>query len=497
MNTTTRKHVFLALLASGLLLLTLSLVLNGSPQTARALPQYFFASPSGTDTACSQPSPCALHTALGQAVNGDTIYLAGGTYTGSGGAVITVTASITLFGGWDSAATGPVVRNPDTYVSRLDGQGQRRVVYISGSAAPVLNGLLLTNGSTTGQGGGIHAAIGTHPVISSCEIYSNTSGTHGAGAYFRGGVTLTGSEIHSNTAQGNGGGMLLSYNVDATVEGNLIYHNRANWGAGVQTYMSNVTLTDNDIFSNMAEGSGGGVNANEADSNSVTLYGNRIYDNSAEIGGGVIAGNCFITATGNLIYDNTAHQGGGMWFSSSGAVLVNNIIVGNHVTSTGAANGIMVSGSTLHMVHNTIALNTGGDGIGIALSDFYGEPATVALTNTILVSHTVGIHVNSGHTATLEATLWGEGNWANITDWGGLGSIYTGTVNIWGPPAFLTPPDGRYYIHPGSAAVDAGVNAGVTTDIDGQLRPRDGLYDIGADELNDFLYLPLTTRNHQ
>ena len=51
-------------------------------------------------------------------------------------------------------------------------------------------------------------------------------------------------------------------------------------------------------------------------------------------------------------------------------------------------------------------------------------------------------------------------------------------------------------ILPRSAAVDAGVNAGVTTDIDGQPRPRDGLYDIGADELNDSLYLPLVARDY-
>ena len=35
--------------------------------------------------------------------------------------------------------------------------------------------------------------------------------------------------------------------------------------------------------------------------------------------------------------------------------------------------------------------------------------ARSVLTNTILVSHTVGISVSVGSTATLEATLWGSG----------------------------------------------------------------------------------------
>ena len=45
------------------------------------------------------------------------------------------------------------------------------------------------------------------------------------------------------------------------------------------------------------------------------------------------------------------------------------------------------------------------------------------LTNTILVSHTVGISVSVGSTATLEATLWGSGVWANGNDWGGSSSL--------------------------------------------------------------------------
>ncbi len=104
------------------------------------------------------------------------------------------------------------------------------------------------------------------------------------------------------------------------------------------------------------------------------------------------------------------------------------------------------------------------------------------MTDTILVSHTVGISVTAGNTATLQATLWGSGAWANGSDWGGAGSITTGTVNVWGDPAFVNPDAGDYHILPTSAAVDAGVHAGVTTDIDGDARPYGNGYDIGADE---------------
>ena len=106
----------------------------------------------------------------------------------------------------------------------------------------------------------------------------------------------------------------------------------------------------------------------------------------------------------------------------------------------------------------------------------------MALTNTILVSHSVGITVAAGNTATLEATLWGTDTWANLTDWGGAGTIITGTVNIWDDPAFVNPDARDYDIGPESAAIDTGVPARVYYDIDDEPRPTGKGYDIGADE---------------
>ena len=105
------------------------------------------------------------------------------------------------------------------------------------------------------------------------------------------------------------------------------------------------------------------------------------------------------------------------------------------------------------------------------------------LTNTILVSHSVGITVAAGSTATLEGTLWGSGEWANGTDWSGAGTFINGTVNIWDDPRFLDPAGGDYHISRDSAAIDDGVYSGVTEDIDGEPRPAGMGYDIGADEV--------------
>jgi hypothetical protein len=121
--------------------------------------------------------------------------------------------------------------------------------------------------------------------------------------------------------------------------------------------------------------------------------------------------------------------------------------------------------------------------------------SVVTLTNNVLVSHTVGITVGAGSTATLEATLWGTGTWTNEADWGGAGVIVTGMAenNVWGAPAFLAPGDGDYHLDPESAAIDRGVGAGVTEDIDGD--PRRGDPDLGADEFVWKVFLPLVARD--
>jgi hypothetical protein len=168
--------------------------------------------------------------------------------------------------------------------------------------------------------------------------------------------------------------------------------------------------------------------------------------------------------------------------------LTNNIIVDNQPGSSSGRGVYITSRSIGVLQHNTIARNTGrGGGYGILLQS--GQPIT--LVNTILVSHTVGISVTAGSTATLEGTLWGGGAWANRTDWAGNGMIITGVVNLWGEPGFVDPFAGDYHIGPGSAAIDSGVHTDVRDDIDSEPRPMGRRCDIGADERPVYICLPV------
>jgi uncharacterized repeat protein (TIGR01451 family) len=86
----------------------------------------------------------------------------------------------------------------------------------------------------------------------------------------------------------------------------------------------------------------------------------------------------------------------------------------------------------------------------------------------------VGITVARGNSAILNGVLW-HGNTVNT---GGSGTITVSNAHT-GNPAFAA--DG-YHLTTSSAAIDQGVTAGVTSDIDGDPRPMGHGVDLGADE---------------
>jgi parallel beta-helix repeat protein len=290
-------------------------------------------------------------------------------------------------------------------------------------------------------------------------------------------TTLEALSVTGGAAPGTGGGVCVQY-ADAVISGCRVYSNTA-YGSGGGIYLSfsdNAALTRNDVYNNR-----GGTGA-------VPYY-----------GGGICVGiSPNVVVANNRVYNNSVgstSSGGGVCVSSSdGARLTNNMVADNEAGSKGS--GIYIRNSAASLLHTTIARNAGGDGSGVYVSGSGGSNYSVAtLTNTILVSHTVGVYVTSGNTATLEATLWGSGPWANGDEWDGSGQVFTST-DVYGDPAFVDPDNGDYHIRPSSAAAGAGLPAGVRTDIDGDPRSLDKP-DLGADETDQRVYLPLVLRTYQ
>jgi parallel beta-helix repeat protein len=396
------------------------------------------------------------------------------------------------------------------------GDGGGLCLYYSGDAT--LSGNTISGNTAHGDGGGLYLYYSYDATLSDNTISSNSA--HSGGGlrlYLSPYATLSGNTISGNYGgSGSGGGLCLDSSPYATLSGNTIRgntagergggvygggtfvgntisDNSAGHGGGLWLGWSDATLSGNTITGNDARnGSGGGLFLDHSDA---TVSGNTISDNDARngSGGGLFLGESDATLSANTVSGNSAdYGGGGLFLYYSAATLVNDIIADNQANRTGS--GLHFEVSSARLLHTTIARNGGGDGSGVYVAeDSYGNPSTVAMTNTILVSHTVGITVEAGCTATLESTLWN----GNTSDWGGPGTINR-SHDYTGNPAFVDPDAGDYHIGAGSSALDQGVDAGVLRDIDNE--PRFDVPDLGADEYwapgaLRRIYLPLILRN--
>ena len=516
MNCDKYKRVVISLAAGGLLLVGSVLLVNSAALTAHAAPGDLFVTPGGGGT-CSQADPCDLQKALTTAASGDVIYVAQGIYTGTGTEVMDVTESITVYGGWDGAAGGPVVRDPDTYSTIVDGQDQRRGVVVGSGLDVTLEGFTVTDGMATSQGAGLYAHNATL-ILRGMTFDSNaidihaTPGTYayGGGAFVEGGTlhveatTFVKNSVWASTTTW-GGGLLISHTVAATVTNSLFTENDAWHGSGLYfegAGASPLLLSDSSFVGNGGGTSGGAAFCGYAGAIKLRyaqahVEGNTFRGNQAsQDEGAVSVYYSSLLLASNVITGNQSGETAALYLASvSPLTATNNIIAGNRGNYDWArppAVRVRV-GTSGRFLHNTVAHNDSYSGL------FLQSSSTVWLTNTILVSHTVGISVGNSTTAVLEGTLWGSGAWANTTDWGGGGTIITGTVNVWGNPVFVSPDNGDYHIFPTSAAAGRGVDAGVMTDIDGDARPAPAgtAPDIGADEvLQRMVYLPMVVRNY-
>jgi hypothetical protein len=499
MNIKKFTYIVFSLAAAGLFLAALFLLLSGAQQVAYASASNKFVKTSGSGSSCTQSSPCSLATALSTAASGDKIYIAAGTYTGSGAAVVNTSKSLTIYGGWDGTTTTPPVRDPVAYPTVLDAQDARRGVYIGPGATVTLEGFSVVDGSVVGNGGGLYArnvTLTLREMDFTSNWVTNTEYVYGGGAFVQGGTLL----VEDSTFRANGGfavkssygaGLVISATLAATVENCLFQDNDAWHGSGLYFQGGALvrppfTLRNNTFVDN----SGGYAGALLVNNAKARIEGNRVTGSLASNDYGAVSINSSdLLLTHNIIYGSESGKTAGLYlYNDSPFTVTNNIIAGN-TSSWVQSPAVAVRKSSGKFLHNTVARNGSTYGFRIY------EGASVVLTNNIVVSHTVGITVAAGSSAALNATLWGSGAWANGIDWDGAGTITTGSVNVWGEPAFMDPDNGDYHIRSNSAAKDAGVNAGVTTDIDGDTRPVGTYYDIGADEFSlRRIYLPLVKR---
>lgn len=501
-----KTFLFLTALCSGFFLAVLFCFLFARQTTAFACDDYFV-SPNGEGN-CSQSSPCSLPAALSKAEDGDTIIFAQGTYTGSGAAVITLTHSVNLIGGWDGAPSGNVRTDPESYPSVLYGEGLRRVIFITSGITTTIEGFVISGGNASNLGGGFTSgsdagggvyADGATVILQHNVITDNIGSTVPGVRAFGGGVYIAHSpvtsfigynQVLSNTAGigiqlADGGGAFI--NGPALVVGNLFERNTGCIGC---------------------TGQGGGLNIGwSSAADNVIVQGNTFTGNTAGKGAGLLTVWSSVTVQGNHFLNNQATWGGGMQsYYDLGSLINGNYFSGNQSSSLGAAIDIVIVKTPPMSLTNNILINNHSPYGAMALrSDWHLSNAFVAhntfydndfalsihyhmtttMMNNVVVSNTLGISTTD---ATAVLTQTHTLFWANGND--GL----RGEHPIDGDPAFAHPEWGDLHLTSASPAIDAGLDAGLANDFDGEARPSGGGYDIGADEFSRRLFLPLVNR---
>jgi predicted outer membrane repeat protein len=278
-------------------------------------------------------------------------------------------------------------------------------------------------------------------------------------------VTIGGGYAVSNWATSDPVANLTA--LDAQGQGRVLYITGT-----VSPTIVGLWIMDGNAGGNSRNQDGGGV---YIDGGSVALSRVQIISNTAkQHGGGVYVNSGSVTLSSAQITSNTAEKnGGGVFLAGSGdSSIVNTILARNTCASNkdGAELYLNTSGHVvlLHVTLADVSLNP--------KQAIYVNGGTVGITNTIIVNHTTGIEQLGGTVFEAYSLFFG-----NSQDY--VGTIVHGDHDLFNqPPAFVDPANGDYHIRVGSPAIDAGVDAGVTTDIDGQPRPAGSGFDLGADE---------------
>ncbi|MCB0190736.1 MAG: right-handed parallel beta-helix repeat-containing protein [Anaerolineae bacterium] len=393
--------------------------------------RYVALSGNNTNNNCTDSGdPCStIGYASEQAATGDAVRVAQGTYIIPDGIVIN--DPIQLYGGYNSGFTS----QGSPAATQLDIQNAKRGISINSSNPlfPItIDNLTIKNAQSGASGGGIF--LQNSPAITlSRLIIQDSTANQGAGIYISNftpaAAVIVDQVVISNTS--------------ANVSGGAIYV------AGGSPLLTNISISNTTAAQN-----GGGI---YVAGGTPTLTGSRIYGGNAINGGGIYVSGGTLNLQNNFVYSNTASGSGGGIFNSGTLKAANNTMVGNQAASFGG--GMFDNNTSGLVLSNTIFADNTGTGGGGAF--YRGDSGTIA--------------------ASIDYNLYFNNTPNNS-------NVATGANSGTGDPLFVDAAANDFHLSIDSAAVDAGdPDSTVFDDIDGDFRPINQGFDVGADELSGCL----------
>ena len=286
------------------------------------------------------------------------IWVAKGEYQEDG--IIEIPRLVMMYGGFLGTEVNRDDRDVKVNQCIINGSGSHRCVDNYG----YLDGFYITNGKSSGNGGGVMNYSGT---VKSCHIYGNEADSLGGGLYNHSLGLVTSCRIYSNYAPFYAGGI---YNeAEGVIEDGVVYDNIADrQGGGI--FNDGGTLTNCIIYGNSTSSletfsRGGGIYSE----NGGLVKGCSIYNNVTKAyGGGVYISEGRIE--NSLIYNNQANENSGGGICNEASSVINCTVYGNEAGRDGGGiyNESFGPGS---VVKNSIIWNNSNEDISRNFKNVY------------------------------------------------------------------------------------------------------------------------------
>jgi hypothetical protein len=252
------------------------------------------------------------------------------------------TNNIGMFGPGRDALT--IQRNPAA------GTPNFRIFRIAAGSTSLIDDVTITNGSVTGDGGGILNQGNLE--LDRTDLYSNAA-TGWGGAIYNGSGTLQVTWCHMWGNDGNSGGGIANASGQVTInETSEIFANQATTGGAIYNGLTGkVTISQfTTIYANTATSNGGGI----WNSGTLSMDGGELYNNNGQEGGGIFNNSGTATISNVSITQNRANTGGGFFQSTTGRTDFAGCTISNNTASDQGAGGAWQAGGVYTVNNCTI-----------------------------------------------------------------------------------------------------------------------------------------------